>query len=43
MGAPTSSSVLSPQSSPKRVLFVFNWLVVGGEETEVRLREAIAA
>ncbi len=22
---------------PKRVLFVFNWLVVGGEETEVRL------
>jgi len=25
------------RSSPKRVLFVFAWLVVGGEETEVRL------
>ncbi|MBF6612569.1 MAG: glycosyltransferase family 4 protein [Chloroflexi bacterium] len=24
-------------SRPKRVLFVFSWLVVGGEETEVRL------
>lgn len=25
------------QRSPRRVLFVFSWLVVGGEETEVRL------
>src|SRR4051794_3978620 len=24
-------------TDPKRVLFVFSWLVVGGEETEVRL------
>ena len=24
-------------SDPKRILFVFAWLVVGGEETEVRL------
>ena len=42
MGAPAPSSVLSPPSSPKWVLFVFNWLVVRGEETEVRLPEAIA-
>src|SRR5947208_12107579 len=31
----------SPQTcrtgQPRRILFVFNWLVVGGEETEVRL------
>src|SRR5947207_1411719 len=26
-----------PGSRPRRVLFVFAWLVVGGEETEVRL------
>ena len=25
------------QARPRRVLFVFAWLVVGGEETEVRL------
>jgi glycosyltransferase involved in cell wall biosynthesis len=25
------------ESSPRRILFVFAWLVVGGEETEVRL------
>src|SRR5438270_11514899 len=25
------------QREPRRVLFVFSWLVVGGEETEVRL------
>ncbi len=36
-------NALSPQSSvlfnsrPARILFIFNWLVVGGEETEVRL------
>ncbi len=28
---------MSNPGSPKRVLFVFAWLVVGGEETEVRL------
>ena len=27
----------APASRPRRVLFVFAWLVVGGEETEVRL------
>lgn len=27
----------TPSQPPKRVLFVFAWLVVGGEETEVRL------
>ena len=28
---------MSGESGPRRVLFVFAWLVVGGEETEVRL------
>ena len=28
---------MSGGSQPRRVLFVFAWLVVGGEETEVRL------
>lgn len=27
----------APASRPRRVLFVFAWLVVGGEETEIRL------
>ncbi len=29
-----------PEQSPVRILFVFAWLVVGGEETEVRLLAA---
>jgi polysaccharide biosynthesis protein PelF len=29
--------IAAPASLPRRVLFVFAWLVVGGEETEVRL------
>ena len=28
---------MSPLEPPVRILFVFAWLVVGGEETEVRL------
>lgn len=28
---------MTPQEPPVRILFVFAWLVVGGEETEVRL------
>ena len=32
-----SSFVVRRSSFPRRVLFVFSWLVVGGEETEVRL------
>src|SRR6188768_4219710 len=28
---------MTPQEPPIRILFVFAWLVVGGEETEVRL------
>src|SRR5436190_9554231 len=28
---------MSHAAAPRRVLFVFAWLVVGGEETEVRL------
>ena len=28
---------MTPAAEPRRVLFVFRWLVVGGEETEVRL------
>ncbi|WP_275785428.1 glycosyltransferase family 4 protein [Pararhizobium gei] len=31
---------MNPPESPIRVLFVFAWLVVGGEETEVRLLAA---
>ncbi|HEX8375556.1 MAG TPA: hypothetical protein VF606_10295, partial [Geminicoccaceae bacterium] len=27
----------APEHPPRRILFVFGWLVVGGEETEVRL------
>lgn len=34
-GSPSSTSSVAPR--PRRVLFVFAWLVVGGEETEVRL------
>ena len=30
------SNVRNPRS-PRRVLFVFGWLIVGGEETEARL------
>ena len=31
---------MTPEPQPVRILFVFAWLVVGGEETEVRLLAA---
>jgi glycosyltransferase involved in cell wall biosynthesis len=34
---PEFRHVLDPEIRPRRVLFVFAWLVVGGEETEARL------
>jgi hypothetical protein len=34
---PTDGPDQNPLARPRRVLFVFWWLVVGGEETEVRL------
>jgi glycosyltransferase involved in cell wall biosynthesis len=34
---PGSAALAAGRTRPRRVLFVFAWLVVGGEETEVRL------
>ena len=34
---PSSAAIPGREYEPRRILFVFAWLVVGGEETEVRL------